>query len=85
MPDFTQDPTPLRGPHEDTEQSHAEYVRRTGGAASDERRRRIAAAAYRRAELRAFAPGYEEEDWLAAEKEIDATAIEQHWGTGSCS
>ncbi len=32
----------------------------------------IAERAYLRAERRGFAPGLEEEDWLAAEKEIDA-------------
>jgi len=31
----------------------------------------IAEAAYLRAERRGFAPGHEEEDWLAAETEID--------------
>ena len=30
----------------------------------------IAEAAYRRAEKRGFAPGYEMEDWLAAETEV---------------
>ena len=33
---------------------------------------RIAEAAYRRAEQRGFAPGCDLEDWLAAEREIDA-------------
>jgi Protein of unknown function (DUF2934) len=33
---------------------------------------RIAEAAYRRAQDRGFTPGYELDDWLAAEKEIDA-------------
>lgn len=37
-----------------------------------ERQSRIAEAAYYRAEKRGFAPGWEMEDWLAAEKEIDA-------------
>jgi hypothetical protein len=32
----------------------------------------IAEAAYRRAERRAFAPGGEVDDWLAAEREFDA-------------
>jgi hypothetical protein len=36
----------------------------------DEIRRRIAEAAYYRAERRGFSPGYEEEDWIAAEQEI---------------
>jgi DUF2934 family protein len=37
----------------------------------DKRRGMIAEAAYLRAERRGFAPGYEEEDWLAAEVEVD--------------
>ena len=37
-----------------------------------ERQSMIAEAAYYRAENRGFAPGWETEDWLAAEKEIDA-------------
>jgi hypothetical protein len=37
-----------------------------------DREGRIAEAAYLRAQQRGFAPGYELEDWLAAEKEIDA-------------
>lgn len=36
------------------------------------RQRRIAIAAYYRAEARGFAPGWELEDWLAAEAEVDA-------------
>jgi hypothetical protein len=39
-----------------------------------ERHRRISDAAYYRAERRGFAPGYEQEDWLEAEKEINAGA-----------
>jgi hypothetical protein len=39
----------------------------------DPQRRRalIAEAAYFRAERRGFAPGYEADDWLAAEVEVD--------------
>ncbi len=37
---------------------------------SAERRQRIAEAAYYKAERRGFAPGYEELDWLEAEREI---------------
>lgn len=40
--------------------------------ALEERRRNIAEAAYYRAERRGFAPGYEDADWLDAEKETDA-------------
>jgi hypothetical protein len=32
----------------------------------------IAEGAYLRAERRGFAPGHEEEDWIAAEAEVDA-------------
>ena len=37
----------------------------------DMKRGMIAEAAYLRAEKRGFAPGYENEDWLAAEAEVD--------------
>ena len=37
-----------------------------------ERHRRICDLAYRRAEMRGFAPGHEQEDWLEAEREVDA-------------
>jgi hypothetical protein len=36
----------------------------------EELRARIAERAYYRAEQRGFAPGYETEDWIEAEKEI---------------
>ncbi len=38
----------------------------------DVRRGMIAKSAYLRAEKRGFAPGGEAEDWIAAEKEVDA-------------
>ena len=37
-----------------------------------ERHRRICDLAYRRAEQRGFAPGGEVDDWLEAEREVDA-------------
>lgn len=37
-----------------------------------ERHRRICDLAYRRAEQRGFAPGGDVEDWLEAEREVDA-------------
>ncbi len=40
----------------------------------DMRRGMIAEAAYLRAERRGFAPGGEDEDWLAAEAEVDPSA-----------
>jgi len=39
---------------------------------SSSREALIATAAYYRAEKRGFAPGHETEDWLAAEREVDA-------------
>jgi hypothetical protein len=39
---------------------------------ADERRGLIARAAYLRGQSRGFPPGGEAEDWLAAEKEVDA-------------
>jgi hypothetical protein len=39
---------------------------------AEERHRRIGELAYRRAEQRGFAPGNEFEDWLEAEREVDA-------------
>jgi Protein of unknown function (DUF2934) len=48
---------------------------------ADVRRGMIAEAAYLRAERRGFAPGHEEEDWLAAETEVDVQlASGQVWG-----
>jgi len=41
------------------------------GATSSERARLIAEAAYFLAEKRGFAPGFQLEDWLAAETQID--------------
>jgi hypothetical protein len=39
---------------------------------ADDRRAMIAEGAYLRAERRGFVAGYETEDWLAAEVEVDA-------------
>jgi hypothetical protein len=38
----------------------------------EERWRMVATTAYLKAEARNFAPGYETEDWLTAEREVDA-------------
>jgi len=43
-----------------------------GEISEDARRGMIAEGAYLRAERRGFAPGFEVEDWLAAEAEVDA-------------
>ncbi len=52
--------------------AQAENEARRVHLAGEDRRRLIAEAAYFRAEQRGFIPGYELEDWLAAELEIDA-------------
>ena len=41
------------------------------GIKPEERRSRIAVSAYLRAERRGFQPGFEVEDWLSAEQEVD--------------
>lgn len=46
-------------------------------AREEERRQLIARAAYFRAERRDFRPGYELEDWLAAEAEVDQQLAEE--------
>jgi hypothetical protein len=48
---------------------------------ADKRRAMIEEAAYLRAERRGFAPGFEVEDWLAAEAEVDALLKGGHGGT----
>lgn len=51
----------------------------SGVAVSDEvRRAMISEAAYLRAEQRGFASGYELEDWLLAEREVDALLSAHH-------
>ena len=47
----------------------------------DARRALIAENAYLRAERRGFEPGYETEDWLAAEVEVDALLRAEHGGS----
>lgn len=44
---------------------------------SEERRQLISEAAYFRAEQRNFVPGYELEDWLGAEAEIEKKLLEK--------
>jgi hypothetical protein len=44
------------------------------------REARIAIAAYERAERRGFEPGYDLEDWFAAEREVDAAAFGESVG-----
>lgn len=44
----------------------------------DARRGMIAEAAYLRAERRGFTPGYELDDWIAAESEVDSLLESEH-------
>ncbi len=44
-----------------------------GGVSAQDRQQMIADAAYYRAQARGFGPGYELEDWLQAEADIDCT------------
>jgi hypothetical protein len=50
---------------------------------NEEKYRLIAEAAYFRSEKRSFAPGYELEDWLAAETELEARLQEIGSSLGS--
>jgi hypothetical protein len=50
---------------------------RSDEATAAQRAERIAKRAYEIAEQRGFAPGAEMEDWLAAEREIDAAPVRQ--------
>ncbi len=43
----------------------------SAGVTGEERHQLISEAAYYKAEQRSFAPGYELEDWLTAEREIE--------------
>jgi Protein of unknown function (DUF2934) len=66
-----------KGAKEGAMSEHTDVVEESAtdlsGLDAEERRRRIAEAAYYRAERRGFTPGYEEEDWLAAEQELEGS------------
>lgn len=49
---------------------------------SASRHEQIALVAFLRSEARGFAPGNEIDDWLAAEREIDARAVHHPAGQG---
>lgn len=49
----------------------------TVSTAAIDRKTRIAQRAYELAEARGFAPGAEIEDWLQAEREVDAQSVKQ--------
>jgi hypothetical protein len=62
-----------------TRNGQALSIAKTDVTVSDDvRRAMIAEAAYLRAEQRGFASGYEVEDWLLAEREVDALLSAHH-------
>lgn len=58
------------------QQQQAAELEGRGSSTSEARHERIAQSAWFKAEARHFAPGHELEDWLAAEREVDATGAE---------
>jgi hypothetical protein len=60
------------GPSPDALHGSANSYEHGNSRFADNRHRRIAEAAYYGAQQRGFAPGQEEDDWTAAEKDIDA-------------
>ena len=54
------------------EKNTSKVQQRNATVAPEERYKLIAAAAYSRAERRGFASGHALDDWIAAEKEVDA-------------
>jgi hypothetical protein len=85
------DPLMIAAPSSPEPTRRAPDVQTGGSAPTPLRRRRVVSAipaslrhslieeaAYRRAEARAFAPGHELDDWLAAEAEVDAVIRERY-------
>ncbi|BBA33318.1 hypothetical conserved protein [Methylocaldum marinum] len=60
----------LKAVEDISEESTQDSPRSSAPFTEDTINQKIAEAAYYRAERRGFAPGYEIEDWLEAEKEI---------------
>lgn len=65
---------PARSPGSDSADATAATPWTASRAEPLERIRRVSLCAYYRAEQRGFAPGHMWEDWLAAEREVDAVA-----------
>lgn len=66
----TRTPRPEGAPRKSS-RTDPDSTERSGDHDTDERRQAIATAAYYRAEHRGFTPGYELDDWLAAEEELE--------------
>lgn len=65
-------PAPRKAPPPGSVEDRAVTLKPAAEVTPEERWRMVADAAYYRAERRNFAPGYEQEDWLSAEAEVDA-------------
>jgi hypothetical protein len=63
---------PVAPPPAAAQRTAAPVAAPKGKVDAKERQRLIAEAAYYRAQKRGFAPGHEVQDWVAAEKEVDA-------------
>jgi len=50
-------------------------TKKASDADSEQMKAIIAKTAYYKAERRGFVPGFEEDDWLAAEREVQATMV----------
>ena len=77
--------TPSRSRAAPLADASATRTQRSSGPASaavtgEARRAMIAENAYLRAERRGFSSGNEEDDWLAAEQEVDALLRARHGG-----
>jgi hypothetical protein len=68
--------TPAARPRSRKAKTPAGGERAPASRRSDDRHATIARAAYFRSQSRGFQPGFELEDWLAAEAEVDAGSIE---------
>lgn len=64
-----------RAPRKSTAVPKAEIESLTRFVGLEQRSALIAEAAFFRAEKRGFAPGFEVDDWLAAEAEVDAKLL----------
>jgi hypothetical protein len=68
-------PMKARAPRKPTAQTTRSTTNFSSFVGPEKRAALIAEAAYYRAEMRGFAPGHENEDWLAAENEVDAALM----------
>ena len=65
----------------DNEQPSTHPAESAAPLGASDRYRRISLCAYFKAEQRGFEPGHMWEDWLAAEREVDAGSGRRAWGS----